>query len=127
MTQEGVAVLLEQMPSAAKRAVSYVEGMSKADFLADQRTQEAVSLNLMLIGELANRLSRTDSQFAAAHPSLPLRQMQGMRNRIAHGYIEINMDIVWETVAASLPELTGTLPSIIQSVRDARPDSSGDA
>ena len=35
MTQEGVAVLLEQMPSAAKRAVSYVEGMSKADFLAD--------------------------------------------------------------------------------------------
>ena len=69
----------------------------------------------------------THSRFAVAHPSLPLRQMQGMRNRIAHGYIEINMDIVWETVAASLPELTGTLPSIIQSVRDARLGSSGDA
>jgi uncharacterized protein with HEPN domain len=127
MTQDGIAVLLEQMLLAAQRAVSYVEGMSKAEFLADHRTQEAVSLNLILIGEIANRLSRTHSRFAAAHPSLPLRQMQGMRNRIAHGYIEINMDIVWETVAASLPELTCTLPSIIQSVRDARLGSSGDA
>jgi uncharacterized protein with HEPN domain len=127
MTREGVAVLLEQMLSAAERAVSYVEGMNKKEFLFDQRTQEAVSLNLMLIGELANRLSKSDDSFAAANPTLPLRQMQGMRNRIAHGYIEINMDIVWETVIVSLPELTKALPSIIQSARKARLESSGDA
>ena len=127
MTAEGIAVLLEQMLSAAERAISYVDGMEKGDFLADQRTQEAVSLNVMLIGELANRLSRSDSTFAEANPSLPLRQMQGMRNRIAHGYIEINMDIVWDTVAMSLPQLTKTLPSIIQSARLSRFDSSGDA
>ncbi len=127
MTREGVAVLLEQMLSAAERAVSYVEGMNKKEFLFDQRTQEAVSLNLMLIGELANRLSKSDDSFAAANPTLPLRQMQGMRNRIAHGYSEINMDIVWETVIVSLPELTKALPSIIQSARNARLESSGDA
>ena len=53
MTEEDAAVLLEQMLDAAQCAVSYVEGLSKADFLDDRRTREAVALNLMVIGELA--------------------------------------------------------------------------
>jgi len=28
-----------------------------------------------------------------------------MRNRIAHGYFDINLDVVWETVQTALPEL----------------------
>lgn len=31
--------------------------------------------------------------------------MRGMRNRIAHGYFDINLDIVWDTVQTALPEL----------------------
>lgn len=36
-----------------------------------------------------------------------------MRNRIAHGYFEINLDVVWDTVQVALPELLGLLPSAI--------------
>lgn len=35
-----------------------------------------------------------------------------MRNRIAHGYFDINLDIVWETVQTALPELLNRLPDI---------------
>lgn len=31
--------------------------------------------------------------------------MKGMRNRIAHGYFEIDFEIVWDTVRTSLPDL----------------------
>ena len=127
MTEDDASVLLEQMLDAAQRAVSYIEGLSKADFLDDRRTQEAVALNLMVIGELATRLSKSYGEVASAYPSLQLREMQGMRNRIAHGYVKINMVTVWETVESSLPELIKTLLSIIQSARGPQtPPSSGD-
>ena len=127
MMEEDAAFLLEQMLDAAQCAVSYVEGLSKADFLDDRRTREAVALNLMVIGELATRLSKSYGEVASAYPSLQLREMQGMRNRIAHGYVKINMVTVWETVETSLPELIRTLPSIIQSARGPQtPPSSGD-
>lgn len=35
--------------------------------------------------------------------------MRGMRNRIAHGYFEINLDVVWDTVQTALPALLGSL------------------
>ena len=127
MMEEDAACLLEQMPDAAQCAVTYVEGLSKADFLDDRRTREAVALNLMVIGELATRLSKSYGEVASAYPSLQLREMQGMRNRIAHGYVKINMVTVWETEESSLPELIKTLPSIIQSARGPQtPSSSGD-
>jgi len=39
------------------------------------------------------------------------RSMRGMRNRIAHGYFDINLDVVWGTVQVALPELLRFLPS----------------
>jgi uncharacterized protein with HEPN domain len=38
--------------------------------------------------------------------------MRGMRNRIAHGYFEIDFDVVWETVQIALPELKTRLAGI---------------
>jgi uncharacterized protein with HEPN domain len=37
--------------------------------------------------------------------------MKGMRNRIAHGYFDVDLDVVWETVAVSLPDLLNKLPA----------------
>jgi uncharacterized protein with HEPN domain len=42
--------------------------------------------------------------------------MRGMRNRLAHGYFDINLDIVWETVKQALPELENKLRQIQQSL-----------
>lgn len=35
-----------------------------------------------------------------------------MRNRIAHGYFEINLDVVWDTAKTALPDLLQRLPSV---------------
>jgi uncharacterized protein with HEPN domain len=42
--------------------------------------------------------------------------MRGMRNRIAHGYFEINLDVVWETVQSALPELQQQLAACLSSL-----------
>ena len=44
--------------------------------------------------------------------------MRGMRNRIAHGYFDINLDVVWETLQTALPELLKLLPALRQDADD---------
>jgi len=96
---------LEHMLEAVRLARSYVAGLSKADFVDDRKTQQAVILNILVIGEAATQLANEYPEFVAVHSELPWKQMRGMRNRMAHGYFETNLDIVWETVQQSLPEL----------------------
>jgi uncharacterized protein with HEPN domain len=93
------------MLEAVRLAREYVVGISKDDFLQDRRTQQAIVLNLITIGEAASRIVSEHKDFAAAHPEIPWAQMRGMRNRMAHGYFDIDLSIVWHTVQSSLPEL----------------------
>ena len=101
---------LDHIRQAASDACGFVEGLSKDDFLADKRTQQAVIMSLIVIGEAATKLTSQHAEFAAVHPRVPWRNMRGMRNRIAHGYFDINLDVVWDTVRTALPELLKLLP-----------------
>lgn len=67
-------------------------------------------MNLIILGEAATRLMDQYPDFTDTHPEIPWRSMRGMRNRIAHGYFDINLDTVWETVQTALPELLTLLP-----------------
>ena len=97
--------LLEHMREAIGQSLTYVEGLDKDDFLSDKRTQQAVILNLIILGEAATKLMDRYPEIAAAHPEIEWRSMRGMRNRIAHGYYDIDLDVVWETVCSALPVL----------------------
>ena len=85
-------------------ATCWKEDLDKDDFLADKRTQQAVILNIVVI--------KDHPEFIGRHPDVPWRNMKGMRNRIAHGYFDINLDIVWETVRTALPPLVERLAAI---------------
>jgi len=116
MNTSRIADYLDHMLEAALQACAYVEGLAKVDFEDDKRTQQAVILNLIILGEEATKLLKDDEAFANQHPQVPWRSMKGMRNRIAHGYFEINLDIVWETIQTALPELIKQLPAIRQTL-----------
>jgi uncharacterized protein with HEPN domain len=55
-----------------------------------------------------------------AHPEVPWRSLRGMRNRIAQGYFDISLDVVWETVQTALPEF-------LKQLSAARHDADRDA
>ena len=117
MTSNRVPDYLDHMLQAAMQACAYVEGMSKEAFLSDKRTQQAVVLNLILLGEEATKLLKDEETFVDQYPQVPWRSMIGMRNRIAHGYFEINLDTVWETIQTALPRLIEQLPPILQNLK----------
>lgn len=107
-----LALHLDRMLESANLAADYVRSLTREAFLLDRKTQQAVVLNLMVIGETVNRLQVDDPDFLARHPTLPWTAMRGMRNRIAHGYFDIDMAIVWETVQRDLPALVAQLSSL---------------
>lgn len=112
MNENRLPDYLDHMRQAARDALSFVEGMRKEDFLADKRTQQAVIMSLIVLGEAATKVMDGYADFANQHPQVPWRNMRGMRNRIAHGYFDINLDVVWDTVQTALPALLEQLGAL---------------
>ena len=110
---------LDHMQQAATDACAFVEGLAKEDFLEDKRTQQAVIMNLIIIGEAVTKVMDGYEEFVRAHGQVPWRNMRGMRNRIAHGYFDINLDVVWDTVQGALPELLRQLLTVRQDADEA--------
>ena len=100
--QDRQAAYLLDILQSAEAIENYIAGMSRDDFLRDRKTQDAVLRRLMVIGEAAGRLS---GETSALFPGLPFRQMSGLRNRVVHGYGQIDFEIVWETVTMHLPAI----------------------
>lgn len=111
---------LDHMLQATQQACLYVEAMSKEAFMLDKRTQQAVIFNLQIIGEAASKLLQDHPAFLDQFPEVPWRNMKGMRNRIAHGYFDINLDIVWDTLQSALPPLLSVLPAIRNAAANTR-------
>ncbi len=118
MSENRLADYLEHMQQAASDACSFVEGLDKTDFLKDKRTQQAVIMSLIIIGEAATKAMDGYAQFTQAHAQVPWRNMRGMRNRITHGYFDINLDVVWDTVQTALPDLLAQLSAARQDADD---------
>lgn len=109
---------LDHMLDASKLAFGYLEYMNKDEFLADRRTQQAVILNLIVIEEAASKILQSHEDFLDLHPDIPWRSMKGMRNRMTHGYFDINLDVVWDTVKNALPVLIERLPQVRDMAAD---------
>jgi uncharacterized protein with HEPN domain len=100
------------MLAAAREILDFVEGMDREAFMADRRTQQAVVMNLLIVGEAAAKVMDADPAFARTHPEVPWRNMRGMRNRMIHGYFETNFDLVRETVGVEIPPVIARLTAI---------------
>ena len=112
MTAQRLADYLDHMRQASADACEFVAGMDKAAFLQDKRTQQAVIMSLIVLGEAATKLMERHGAFAQLHADIPWRNMRGMRNRIAHGYFEIDLDVVWDTVLTALAPLRAQLAAL---------------
>ena len=117
MTENRLPDYIDHIQQAAADACSFVEGLAKDDFLTDKRTQQAVIMNLIIIGEAATKVMEGYAGFTHAHPKVPWRNMLGMRNRMAHGYFDIDLHVVWATVQEWLPELRSQLPALRQDAQ----------
>ena len=109
---------LSHIVQAIERIALYLEGVEKERFLQDTLRQDAVIRNLEIVGEASRNILRADADFPARHPELPLQSAYEMRNILAHGYFEVDLAVVWDTVKRDLPDLLAnarkTLAALLQ-------------
>lgn len=95
-------VRLRHMLDAAKEAVGFVKGRYRTELDTNRMLSLSLVRLLEVIGEAAYGISPS---FRESHPDMAWKQMSGMRNRLIHGYYDVNLDIVWKTVTEDLPVL----------------------
>ncbi|HEX7676679.1 MAG TPA: HepT-like ribonuclease domain-containing protein [Thermoanaerobaculia bacterium] len=106
------ASLLDAL-EAAKRIITYVEGMSLEDYIASDLKRAAVERELTVIGEALNRLSQAARN---ANPNIAIPAIVGLRNRIIHEYEWIEDDRIFSIVKVQVPELIDLLVRLIPPI-----------
>ena len=103
-------IRLRHMLDATKEAVELAVGKSKHDI----ETERTLNLSLMrlieVVGEAASRVSPEGRD---KYSSIPWHQIIGMRNRLIHGYDDVDFEILYKTVTEDIPPLITQLEKVI--------------
>lgn len=91
-------------------AIADLVTMELEEFAADRRTQWAVEMGLIRIGEGVNRIP---ADVLARFPDQPWRQIVAMRNFAAHQYDDLDPKRVWRTVTHDVPALRAYLADVM--------------
>lgn len=101
--------LLQDMLEAISSIESFLVPTYE-NFLMDDKTQDAIMFNLIILGEAANKIS---SDFQEKHPEIPWSSIIGTRNVIVHGYDQIKTRIVWDIIQNNLSSLRNDLLKLL--------------
>lgn len=101
---------LEDMLVHAREAVAMLENASADSLESDRQLHLSLQRLLEIIGEAANRVPRTKQE---QHPEIPWAEIIAMRNRVIHGYDQVDIELVQDTVAVDLPVLIRQLNTML--------------
>jgi uncharacterized protein with HEPN domain len=111
MARHEAGVRLRHMLDHAKEAVSLARGKNRADLDKDRLLNLALVRLLEIIGEAASRIPKNERDL---YPNIPWPEMVGLRNRLIHGYDEVDFDILWQIVSSDLPPLIKNLEKLLE-------------
>jgi len=86
----------------------------KSEFLSSSLIQDAVIRNLQIMTESTQKLSENLKQ---TYPDVGWRQLSGFRNVLAHDYLGLNLERVWEVIESDLPTFRISMNDIITDLK----------
>jgi uncharacterized protein with HEPN domain len=113
---EADAIRLRHMLDAALKARIFVQNRNRRDLETDEMLALALVRLLEILGEAAARVS---PEVRAQLPAIPWRQITGARNRLIHGYFNVDLDIVWAIIQNDLPSCIGALEAFAPPLDEA--------
>lgn len=106
---------LTSLKDWCEKVASIVASMSHDEFKASQINQLALSMAIAQIGEISGRIHKKWPQFSEENPRLSLSHASAMRNRIIHGYDQVDQFVLWETAVVSVSDMLKQLHSMLSS------------
>lgn len=103
--------LVEDILDEISKIELLVGEVTYEQFADEFRINYAAVRALEIIGEATKRLPM---EVREAYPSVPWREMAGMRDRIIHGYDTVDLRIVWDTIRQRIPALKTLIAQILE-------------
>ncbi len=88
---------------------TYAENINEDDFIRDSLIQDAVIRNLEVIGEAVKKL---DNDFRSEHSQIPWKNIAGMRDKLIHDYIGVDILAVWGVIKEVIPNFEKQIKEI---------------
>ncbi len=118
MSERDVGFYVEDMLEFAQRAHDYASGLTEATLTIEQMRYDAILRNIELIGEAATHVPAEVRDMAA---DVPWQMIIGARNRVAHGYLGIASETVWNILEQQIPALQAALRSLLARMPRPKP------
>ena len=109
MSKRNDYLLIEDIISSCNKILNYTKDFSEETFIEDDKTIDAVIRNFEIIGEASNKLSEI---FKEKNPQIDWFKMTGLRNRLIHDYMGIDLSIIWSVIQNYLQPLKNELENI---------------
>jgi len=103
------SVYIGHIRDACEQIRSYLKGVSEEEFLSTPLVQDAVVRQIQVIGEATKRLS---PGFRSATSEIPWSDIAGMRDKVVHDYMGVDLEAVWLTADVDVPELLAELEQL---------------
>jgi uncharacterized protein with HEPN domain len=107
-----IRLYLEDITESCTKILNYTSGMDFEALLADDRTYDAVLLNLQIIGESVKNLPQEVRDLV---PEIEWRKIAGLRDIIAHTYFQIESSIIWDIVQTKIEPLQEAVTTLLSS------------
>ena len=104
---------LGHMLQALERVSTLAAAISEDDLVSDWKKQDALIRELEVLGEAAGRVS---TDFVAAHPEIPCKEITGLRHKLVHDYFEVDLQIVWNTATINVPAVLPLVSAAFESL-----------
>jgi len=95
-------VYLEHILEAICKIENFTHKISRFDFDGNVMIQDAVIRNIEIIGEATKKISKP---FRQSHQKIPWSEMAGMRDKLIHDYLDVEIEVVWKTIEVDIPLL----------------------
>ena len=95
-------VYLEHIIEAICKIENFTHKISRFDFDENVMIQDAVIRNIEIIGEATKKISKP---FRQSHQEIPWSEMAGMRDKLIHDYLDVEIEVVWKTIEVDIPLL----------------------
>lgn len=109
---------LEKIQGRCLDIQSFIDGVSLEEFLDDKCIENAVAMSLIAMGEIVTAIHHKYPEFLAQHKQIPWKYMCGMRNIIAHGYFELDFEVIYKTASESIPQLLSQINELIEELEN---------
>jgi len=112
MTEHDDIVRLQHMLEHAREAVAMIESKDRTNLQRERMLELSLIRLIEVVGEAATRVTPEGQE---KYPSIPWSQVVSMRNRLIHGYDQVDLNILWDTIEDDLPPLIAELEKILES------------